>query len=742
MLFASRPLPALRRLSLLLLLPFAAAPASYAQSAAEQMWSDANEAALRPAAGRQIIPERYRTLQLDRDAMEALLEAAPDEARPGDTSGGVLLALPLPDGGFGTFQVVESSVMEPGLQARFPQLRSYLGRGITDPTASVRISMTPDGFRAQVLSGQGAFYVDPYAARDDEHYISYNRADFQADVERMLQAYGNEIVEADREGTPPAAGDALTNGTQLRTYRLAVAATGEYTTYHSTLAGHASNVADGLAALVVMATRVSGVYEIDVAVRMVLVANNDLIVYTNPATDPYSNVTGSGALTINQTTITTVIGTANYDIGHLVATGDGGVASLGVVCSSTTKARGTTGLPTPINDAFYIDYVAHEMGHQFRGNHTFNGNAGSCAGGNRNASTAYEPGSGTTIMAYAGICGAQDLQPHSDPYFHVVSLDEIVAFTNTGGGSTCGVVTPTGDDTPGSLTYGWEEFDLGAAGSPTSSTPPLFRSFNPTVSPSRTFPARARLLAGLAPVIGENYSTSTRTMNFRVVARDNAPGGGGIDDATTQVTTNIGAGPFVVTFANTAGQAYNVGSLQTITWNVANTDLAPVSAATVDILYSSDNGLTFPTVLAAATPNDGSESVTMPVTQTTQGRIMVRAVGNVFFNFNAQPFALTGVVAGEAGPQNAAYTLSTIYPNPARVGETATLNLTVTQSQRVTVALYDVLGRRVADLHDGAIEAGRNLQLELSTSALRSGAYFVSVVGESFSAARRVLIAQ
>jgi len=767
-----RPLATFRRLSLLLLLPLAAAPASYAQSAAEQMWTDVNESAARSIPGtRLIIPEAYRTLQLDRPAMEAFLAAAPDEVRPGDTQGGVLLALPLPRGGFGTFEVIESSVMEPGLQAQFPQIRSYLGRGITDPTASVRISMTPDGFRAQVLAADGALYVDPYSTGSSDYYLSYRRADYSVDPERVRQAYGNEIVEGAQVAAPATVyspTDALRNGETLRTYRLAVAATGEYTTYHSTLAGHASNVADGMAAIVVMVARVTGVYEREVAVRMVLVANNNLIVYTTPGTDPYTNVTNSAALNTNQSNIDLVIGSANYDIGHLVATGDGGVAGLGVVCGSS-KARGTTGLPTPNGDAFYIDYVAHEMGHQFRGNHTFNGSAGACAGSNRNAGTAYEPGSGSTIMAYAGICGAQNTQNNSDPYFHAVSLDEIIAFTTTGSGNGCAVQSATGntgptatspagfhipvrtpfeltgsgtDDTPGSLTYGWEEFDLGAAGSPTTAVPPLFRSFNPTASPSRTFPARARLLAGLAPVIGENYPTDSRTLNFRMTVRDNAAGGGGVASAATQLVTHVESGPFIVTFANTAGQVFGTGVPVTITWNVAGTDANGINTATVDILFSSDNGVTFPTVLAAATANDGSETVTTPASATTQGRIMVRAVGNVFFNFNAQPFTLQPGVANEAGPESAEFSLSTVYPNPATVGETATLNLTVTQSQRVTVALYDVLGRRVADLHDGTVEAGRNLQLALATAALRPGAYFVAVVGESFSASRRVIIAQ
>ena len=232
--------------------------------------------------------------------------------------------------------------------------------------------------------------MDPYSDAAPGAYLAYYATDL-VPTEAQRAARAAEIVLDAADGAPemPSALVAPTtsNGETLRTYRLALAATGEYT------ARFGGTVAGGLAAIVVAVNRVNEVYERDLAVRMVLVANNDQIVYTDAATDPYTNVTNSAALSTNQSNLNAVIGAANYDIGHLFATGDGGIAGLGVVCSAS-KANGTTGLPSPVGDAFYIDYVAHEMGHQFRGDHTFNGNAGSCGGGNRSQVAAYEPGCG------------------------------------------------------------------------------------------------------------------------------------------------------------------------------------------------------------------------------------------------------------------------------------------------------------------------------------------------------------
>ncbi|MGE3822318.1 MAG: zinc-dependent metalloprotease family protein, partial [Isosphaeraceae bacterium] len=413
-----------------------------------------------------IQPSAALPLTIDQGMLTELLRNAPMEFTAA-AAAPLEFHLPMPDGSFDRFAVLEAPIMEPGLAAKFPDMKTYRGQGIDDPAATIRFDVTPLGFHAQVLSPEGAVYVDPYYHLDTSLYISYHKRDLTrtqawqefedhedhgdevqktttaiaAPVDFVGPRSSNESIGSDARfvGAGGEGPVLLKSGTQLRTYRTAVAATGEYTAFFG------GTVAQGQAAIVVAMNRINQVYENELSIRMTLVANNNLLVYTNAATDPYTNSNGTAMLSQNQTNVDAVIGNANYDIGHVFSTGGGGIAALSSVGVNSQKAYGVTGQFSPVGDPFYIDYVAHEMGHQYGGTHTFNTpNAGS----NRTASTAYEPGSGSTIQAYAGITGADDLQSNSDPYFHFISLEQIinhvdVVIPSVGTRTATGNVVPT-----------------------------------------------------------------------------------------------------------------------------------------------------------------------------------------------------------------------------------------------------------------------------------------------------------
>ena len=691
----------------------ASTPALAAESP-DRVWRDVREHEIpRSERARQIVPQRFRAIGLDRARLAALLARAPEERAQRPHESPLVLDLPLPDGSFGTFRVVASPVMEPALAAKYPQIRTYLGQGVDDPTATVRLDVTPKGFHAQIIGAGGTSYVDPYQPGDVDHYIAYRKHDHTAGVRGICEVTGEPIdEERAKDALAKRMHAKLSSGANLRTYRLAMAATGEYTQFHG------GAVVDALAAIVTTMNRVNGLYEREVSVRMVLVASNDLIVFTDPSSDPYANT--SGDLDENQSTIDSVIGSANYDIGHLVGTGGGGIASLRSPCNATRKAQGLTGSGAPVGDAFDVDYVAHEMGHQFGGNHTFNGSGVNCSGANRSATTAYEPGSGITIQAYAGICGLDNLQPNSEDYFHRVSLDEILAFTTTGTGASCGTAESTGNGIPAvtttaaftipsatpfaltasgsdpdgdALTYVWEQFDLGAAPNtegvlnPASPNGPLFRSFTPTTSPTRIFPSLRYILddANVVPATapapgttspeyftGEALPTAGRTLNFRVTVRDNRAGGGGTNEATTQLTVVALPIPFSVTAPNTA-VSLAAGAATTVTWNFLGTQVPPIGTANVRISLSTDGGHTFPHELAASTANDGSESVTLPAgIATTQARVRIEAVGNVYFDISDADFAIT---SGNTAPAiDVTGSVTTRQGSPTASGVVATIS--------------------------------------------------------------------
>jgi hypothetical protein len=573
-----------------------------------------------------------------------------------------IIELPNAKGGFSMFLIKETSNFKGKLSEKFSMIKSYSAQGIDDPTAVAKISFGTDGFHAIIFSGkEKTIYVDPYS-KDNKTLIVYKRNDLEAnkdDFTCQVQQFSNRSLV--QPNTTENANDG-----KLRTFRLALACSGEYAQFHLTNQGIADTETDDvkkaavLSAMNTTMTRVNGVYEKDLSVRMVLVANNDDIIFLDAATD---NITdGSPDLMIDevQAICDSIIGNANYDIGHLFSIGGDGLAGGGVVCVTGSKALGVTGRSEPIGDAYDVDYVAHEMGHQFGANHTQNNPC------NRNNDTAVEPGSASTIMGYAGIC-SPNVQSNSDDHFHAVSIAEM--WNTIQSSASCAVETDTGNLAPtanagsdfsipkstpfvlkgtatdadgmGTLTYNWEQTDNEIATMPpvsTNSGGPMFRSLKSKLEPIRYMPELATVIEGSTGTTWEVLPSVQRDLNFSFLVRDNHAGGGSTarDDMKVSI---VDTDAFTVTAPNTA-VSWNVGSTQTITWSKGTSDVAPISCLNVNIKLSVDGGITFPIIIKANTPNDGSEDIEIPNNISETARILVEAADNIFYNVNNINFAI------------------------------------------------------------------------------------------------------
>ena len=599
---------------------------------------------------------KTQTFSLNVEALRQALALTPQRGKFTGNSN-VIIAFPNPDGQLEHFRVMEASVMHPKLSAKYPNIKSYAGQGVEDPTARIRFSISPIGVQSMRLSAaKEASFIEPYT-NDNTLYTVYKRADKSAeygDFECEVTDNLNRKLNSGSTSTMRNADD----GT-LRTYRLAMSASGEYTAYHG------GSKANALAAINATMTRVNGIFENDFNVTMVLIANTDDVIYTNSGSDPYTSSLNSQL----QSTLSSVIGESNYDIGHLVHGGsnNGNAGCIGCVCVNNQKGSGYTSHTTPTGDNFDIDYVAHEIGHQFGGNHTwtFNGNEGT--------NVQMEPGSGSTIMGYAGITGATyDVQAHSDAYFHAATIEQVTDYvkstscqtnTNTGNAvptasagsnytipkGTPFVLTGSGSDANAGdvLTYCWEQMDENNAvtklPSTTATAGVAFRSYSPSTDTKRYFPNLATVKTGATSWKWEAVPNVARTLNFRLTVRDNKAGGANNNSDDTVITVNSTAGPFVLNLPNT-NVTWNAGTTQTVTWNVAGTTGNGINAANVDILLSTDGGDTYDITLASGVANDGSRDIVVPNNQGSQNRIMVKGSNHVFFDISNTDFTIAGQV--------------------------------------------------------------------------------------------------
>ena len=668
-----------------------------------------------------------------------------------------IIELPTINGKTEKFTVKEASSIAPELSAKYPMIKSYVGQGINNPNMIARFSIGTDGLHAVIFSGdKETFYIDPLT-KDNSNYIAYNRnslvnnnSEFECLVnDGQVSAVTNNtnVIETSDDG-------------KLRTYRLAIVCSAEYSAFHLDNQGveNAISNIDNMKAAVLSAmntsmTRINGVYERDLGVRMVIVPENDKVIFFQAGSDGISDGDASAMIGQVQTICDREIGDANYDIGHIFSIGGSGLAGLGVVCQTGQKARGVTGIPSPIGDPYDIDYVSHEIGHQFGATHTQNNDC------NRTNSTAVEPGSASTIMGYAGIC-APNVQNNSDDHFHSVSIEQM--WNTVQSSANCAVLSDTNNAAPtadagadysiprltpfvlrgqatdansgNSLTYNWEQLDAEIATMPPvegSNAGPAFRSLPSSTSPNRYMPALATIVAGSTSTTWEVLPGINRDMNFSLFVRDNNPGGGSSARDDVKVSMVFG-NSFTVTSQNSA-ITWDKETTETVTWQVAGSDQTPINCLKVNIKLSLDGGVSFPIMLAANTDNDGTEAITVPDNGTTQARIMVEAADNIFYNVNSTDFTINGATAAT---KDFVFDGFNLFPNPSN--GTFNLNFDVINTNKVSVALFDIRGRLINQKN--YFNTTSNFSEQISFNKATAGLYLVKITNGNKQTTRKLII--
>lgn len=628
------------------------------------------------------LPVSPNIWHIDIDEIKAILANAPIRFDSNTSAKNCTLKVPNKHGVLESYKIQEAPIMVAELAAQFPMIKTYVGQGIDDPSARLYMSIGTDGLHIMIRATDKApLYVDPYSKNRDK-YIIYATDELPA-LPKPNCLFENEEPLPYTTATPNTNRN-ITDGL-MRTYNLAVATTIEYSAYHlnnqNVPAGASTAVkkAAVLSAITNTINRVRGLYETELAVSFVLNANQANIIFID--SDNFTNNDAGALIDESQTEIDNIIGNANYDVGHTFSTGGGGLASLGGICTvtipgvaSTRKAKAITGSGNPIGDAYDVDYVAHEMGHHFGANHSYNGaGVGSC--NTSNASTAAEPGSGSTIMAYAGICGSLNVQSNSDAYFHIMSLQEINNRLTNAGGYThpfyaqCSSNTATGNQEPiadagndytipkgtafvlsgsandpdgDAMTYCWDQIDLQQPNVyplvSTTTTGPLYRSLSPSSSPKRYMPKFETVFGGALQTDWEVTPSVGRNLNFSLTVRDNRADGGQSTSDNNLISVSATAGPFAVT-SQTTEEIWNTGESKTISWNVAGTTANGVNTANVQIALvdETDNVLS---ILAASTPNDGSHSISVPNVTNNNARVRVAAINNIFYAINSAVISL------------------------------------------------------------------------------------------------------
>ncbi|WP_442265259.1 reprolysin-like metallopeptidase [Tenacibaculum sp. ZS6-P6] len=683
------------------------------------------------------------------------------------------IELPNHKGEIINYQIIESSNFTEPVAKEYGLITSYNIISTKDKTETGKLTVGSNGINISLKSGNhSTLLINPYT-KDNKTYISFLiennnilEDNFSCKVKNEVESEFNERVSFNKRKSIPL------NDGNLRTYKLALSCTGEYAQFHINQQGVSTGSTNEQKAAVLSAmntsiARINGIFEREIGVKLeiVLISGDNPLIFLDPSRDNLTNDNTSTLLTENQSLCDNLIGTNNYDVGHILAAdnpGGSGVAFLNSVCDRNFKAGGVTENITPSGDGFDI-ILAHEFGHQFGTPHTWNADAGVCDDSNRSQATAVEPGSGSTIMSYAGRCNDRfsnhNVQNRGDDYFHAVSLSLIWSFIET---TSCANLTSTANNVPSAdagsdytipkltpfalrgeandtnntgLTYTWEQTDNEPTIVPPSdisTSGPAFRSFPPISTPTRYVPKLETVLQGKTQSKWEVLPFFAREFNFAFVVRDNNLGGGGTsrDDV---VVTVVNVLPFKVTAPSTA-VSWNGATTQTITWDKSATDQAPINCQNVRIKLSTDGGLTFDTVLIDSTPNDGSQDVVIPNLPTTQARIMVEAVDNIFFNVNSTNFTI--VDNPTASVEDFSFNNFSLFPNPSN--GRFNISFDVLNTEEVKLRVFDFSGRLVENV--AYKNVSNKFTTELDFEKLNSGLYLLQIENGNQQTTKKLII--
>ncbi len=627
----------------------------------QTIWKKCDESkiSLSQRQSRDIIPNKYFTVSLDYLALAKQMASAPAEFTGFGLRSEYAIELPMPDGSLEQFVVWQAPVMESELAARYPAIKSYKAYQKSNRTIFARFSIGPNGFHGAIRTDEGMVYIDPYSAGDVNNYMVYYTSDHIDESLKDRALCGtDDSFQVHNTSKAKWGTRRLGDKMELRRYRLALACTGEWGAVRGTKE-------KALADMVAFVERANIVFETELGLTAVLIAKNDDLIFLDGTTDPYNNPNQGLSLVGQNTSVLNVrIGSGTYEIGHVfsICNDVGGVAA-GNICTPS-KGAGVTCHNSPSISNGIVLVFNHEIGHQMTAAHTFN----NCPGQEGQLSdSGYEPGGGSTIMAYPNACGTSNLGGGRDDYYHVISLDEMLSFTNSEGAdayecaekvdinnfipvitlpytdgfsipkSTPFFLKASAEDANGDIMkYNWDQFDNQTSsplGAPVGNAP-IFRSLKPTTNPARYFPNVSRILNGQFTDKTELLPTYGRELTFRFVVRDNNPLGNASvwDEMKFRVADN--AGPFRLTFP-VLDYKLKIGDKLNVTWDVANTNIAPVNCKFVDIYLALNNSLDFDSenlkLISKSTPNDGQETIIVPNTETIRARIVVKASNNIFF---------------------------------------------------------------------------------------------------------------